>query len=213
MRKDIVSQIMRLFKEHGQIPQGIKALGIKGRRDSDTRYKLYNLDAHLKPSFNVLDIGCNCGFLSCLIARRVNSVIGIDKDKVLIKAANLAAEALGLINCSFVCGDIKNHKPDEPYDLVVASQIHMWVAMAFPDYVQMLHALVKPGGLLLFESHDTQNVDKDIARKVNVLIMSGFENVLTGTWTEDPGQYWIPPKKHKKIPRNFYLMRSCRTTE
>jgi len=206
MNYEIVSMMKALMEKHGQIPQGMKELGIEGRRDSDARYVMYGFDAILKDNFRVLDIGSNCGFLTCLVARKVRKAVGIDHDRTLIEISNAAATALNIRNCVFFQEDIKEFHPEDPFDLVIACQVHMWVHLPFNEYVIMLMAFVKPGGYLLFESHDLDNVDADIDDKLALLIDSGFTIIHSGHWVEDPGPYWIPPKKHKKIPRQYYLM-------
>jgi len=198
--------INKLFKKHGQYSQGLRALDIEGRRDSDMRYKMYNIDAYLKPEHTVLDIGCNCGFFSCLLAQKASSVVGFDKDKTLIQIAKIAADCLGLDNTLFVSGDFSSYNSKVQYNFVIASQIHYWVKIPFEQYVAKVSSLVKPGGYLLFESHDIQTVDKDIEQKVAVLSLF-FDIVESGGWVEDPGKYWIPPKAHKTIPRKFYIMK------
>ena len=207
MDNEYLSMMMDLFADHGQIPQGLKALGIIGRRDSDARYMMYGLDTVLTDKFEVLDIGCNCGFLSCKIAPQVRKVTGIDIDPDLVRIANLATVMLNIRNCVFFNKDLKEYHLVSKYDLVIASQIHHWVKLPFDFYIDKLIALVKDGGYLLFESHDTDNVDADIDEKIELIIKKGFSVVHSGHWVEDPGQYWIPPKKHKKIPRQYYLMR------
>ncbi|MCK5609592.1 class I SAM-dependent methyltransferase [Candidatus Pacearchaeota archaeon] len=207
MIDDLINRIHSLLRDHGQVPQGLKELGIKGRRECDMRYEMYGFDLILKDTFDVLDIGCNCGFLSCLIAKKVRRVVGIDINKILIEIANLASIALNLGNCLFFVSDFREYKPASKRDLVIASQIHFWLKIPFEDYVDKLVTLVKDQGYLLFESHDTDTVDADIDKKISLMIDKGFVVIHSGHWVEDPGQCWIPPKKHKKIPRQYFLMR------
>lgn len=207
MNIGLSKMIKDLLAVHGQIPQGLEELGIQGRRDSDKRYEMYGLDIILEDHFDVLDIGCNCGFLSCLIAKKVRRMTGIDIDATLIKIANLTATALNIRNCVFFEQDLKEYKPKKTFDLVMASQIHMWVKWPFDSYIDKIKSLVSDKGYLLFESHDTDNVDADIDTKIAMLCKKGFSIIHSGHWVEDPGQYWLPPKKHKKIPRQYYLMR------
>jgi len=169
MNNELLEMMKTLLKEHGQIPQGLKALGIRGRRDSDARYTMYGLDAVLTDKFDVLDIGCNVGFLSCILAQKVHKVTGIDIDPLLIRIANLAAGALEIRNCVFFQEDLKRYHPVLKSDLIVASQVHHWVKIPFGVYVDKLIDLLKDKGYLLFESHDTDNVDADIDDKIGVI--------------------------------------------
>ena len=159
----------------------------------------------------MLDIGCNCGFLSCMIARRVRSLLGVDKDSDLLKAATLAARVLGVENANFVrlfYDELEGYA--RRFDLVCALQVHMWTGMKFDRYVDVLDPLVREDGLLLFESHDTDNVDSDIEIKARTIADRGYTVLHTGDWVEDPGQYMVPARSHKKIPRRFYLFKKLR---
>lgn len=216
MTTDIKRKIMDLFKEHGQISQGLVELGIEGRRGSDMRFMMYRLGDYLKPYHKVLDIGCNCGFLDCLIAKRVSAVLGVDKDPTLIKIARIATKATGVAsNTHFVNDDFNDFHDGEgakhrkTFDLVMSCEMHMWVRLPFETYITRAASYIKTGGVLLFESHDTDNVDKDIIDKINIIKSKGFRQIWSGSWLEDPGKYWIPPKQHKKIPRQFCLLKLC----
>src|SRR5262245_4177728 len=43
---------------------------------------------HLKPEFNVLDLGCGWGDIAHMISGKVRKVVGIDHDKAAIEKAN-----------------------------------------------------------------------------------------------------------------------------
>lgn len=210
-REKKIVEIEKILQKHGQYSQGLAELGIPGRRDTDARYKMYALDDYLSNDMNVLDIGCNCGFLSCMIARKVRSLLGVDKDGDLLKAATMAAGVLGVKNANFVrlfYDELEGYA--RRFDLVCALQVHIWTGMKFDRYVDILDPLVRADGLLLFESHDMDNVDSDIECKARIITDRGYTVLHSGDYVEDPGQYLVPVREHKKIPRRFYLFKKLR---
>lgn len=65
-------------------------LSIGGLRSTLDRVRLYGLDKAMFPEMNVLDIGCNVGFLDLEISKYVNSVTGVDIDESFVSVANTA---------------------------------------------------------------------------------------------------------------------------
>lgn len=202
----MLEKINKLFKKHGQIPQGLKALGIEGRRDCDKRFEMYKLDSILKKNMNVLELGSNCGFLSCLIAERVMNVTGIEMDPILVEVANEAKRVLNIPNVNFKKMKFEDYSiSSDKFDFVLSCQMHMWVKLPFVIYIGKVCSKISDGGYLLFESHDLQTIDKNIHQKLEIIMSKKMKLIHSGHWVENPGQYWIPPKNHKKIPRNFYI--------
>lgn len=220
MREQTINEIKRLLVEYKQYPQGLRVFGIEGRRDSELRCRLYQLDLFLKPHFTVLDIGCNCGFIDTLIAPNVRRLVGYDLDPVMVKIAQLSASALLLTNCFYFQGDFNDNENPmidltmsrRKYDFVMACQLHHWVKVPFVYFAQRVLNTVKVGGYLLFESHDTDTIDQNFNEKVAIFQSLGCTIAFRDKWVEqNPGQYWIPAKIHKDIPRKFVIFR--RTTE
>jgi SAM-dependent methyltransferase len=212
MNQQCVKQIKEILVEYKQYPQGLEAFGIRGRRDSDFRFKLYGFDTLLKPEFDVLDLGCNCGFIDMLIAPRVRNVVGFDISPQMVSVARLSAEALDYKNCYFIEADFNDQMLlskafHNPFDLVLACQMHHWVNLPFSIYADRIVGYVKEGGFLLFESHDTETIDRNLTDKLHILYTKGVSVVHEGEWVEDPEEFWNPPRKgHKKIPRKFFLL-------
>lgn len=89
----------------------------------------------------MLDLGCGPGTVARRLARRVGTVIGIDRDLALMRAARRSAPQ----SCRLLCADLGSpgFKPGRA-DGVWAS----FVAAYFPDLASVLPALLCPGGWL-----------------------------------------------------------------
>ena len=55
-----------------------------------------------KPADVALDVGCNIGYSTALLAKMVGTAIGIDEDGELIKAASASVHGLGIDNAVFM---------------------------------------------------------------------------------------------------------------
>ena len=191
-----------------QFPQGLKALGIEGRRDSDMRFKMYGLDTVLNQDSLVLEPGSNCGFLSALIAQYSGGVWGFDIDMAMVEVANLVKKELGIHNAFFFQSRFEEFSDDHTYDLVVACQLHHWVSMEFEQFTSKIISFVKKGGYLLFETHNINTIDRDWFPKTRHIMDQGFDLIRGGEWVEEkPGRFWIPERNEPDIPRKWFLMR------
>lgn len=70
----------------------------------------------------VLDIGCDCGLVSCFIAQQYPEckVVGVDKNEAAVNNAKELAERLGLANAEFVTADIYDFNLDEKADVATS---------------------------------------------------------------------------------------------
>lgn len=100
---------------------------------------------------SVLDIGCGGGFMAEELARRGATVTGVDPSEPAIAAAREHAQACGLaIDYRFGVGE-KLPMPDGMLDIVVIVDVLEHVAD--PAIVlKEIHRVLKPGGLLLFDT-------------------------------------------------------------
>ncbi len=119
------------------------------------------VDAGIGAGMRVLDVGCGHGEVSWMIARLVGDaghVLGVDRDPRALAAARERAHELGLSNVAFAEADVgalsRDHAPfDAPFDAVVGRRVLMYQ----PDpaaAVRRLAALLRPGGLMVFQEHD-----------------------------------------------------------
>lgn len=135
--------------------QSMELIGLKGVRPTEYRIREYGLRDILNSQHDVLDIGCNSGFLDITISNLVHSLTGIEYDESLIKAANLAKDYLGVSNCSFYHGDFNDwyKNTNAKYSVIFSFAIHHWLNLTSKEYTAMLNKLLVSHGYLCFESH------------------------------------------------------------
>lgn len=144
---------------YGHPYQALGILSIFGDRMSDRRFDEYELRKFVRQNDSVLDIGCNCGFVSILTSYRIGCrVTGIDINPHMIEIGNHAAEHLNVSNLvSLNTGKIQNYIKENEYDVVFSFATH-WTddrnyRVSIDNHMNKMFSLLKPGGILLFESH------------------------------------------------------------
>ncbi|HNQ95817.1 MAG TPA: class I SAM-dependent methyltransferase [Anaerolineales bacterium] len=158
------SEYPHFIYEQGYLYQAYHSLGIFGSRSTETRFDDYGLADLIHPGDRVLDIGCNCGFMLIHTAYRTGcSGEGIDINPYMINIGKHVAEFLGL--SSKVNLDAKRFQDFQPtgmYNAIFSFASH-WtddeqLRPDFGEYMKQIHALLAPGGVLVFESH-TADID------------------------------------------------------
>ena len=102
----------------------------------------------------MLETGCNCGFLSWLIAQQAHTVDAFDIDENYIQLGTMLKEAYGTKNLAYSVSSFEEFKPERMYDIIVSCAVYGWTSLSFSDFVTRLNQWIKPGGVLLFESHE-----------------------------------------------------------
>jgi SAM-dependent methyltransferase len=140
----------------GYFYQGLDAIGITGLRDTQARMRAMDLRNRLAGK-RVLEIGCNCGFLSLSIAEVAAQVHAFDINPHLIAIARDTAQALGYRNVRFDVIAFEDFRAVEPFDAVLSFANHDTydgnTRQSLADYFARCAELLRPDGLLLFESH------------------------------------------------------------
>jgi SAM-dependent methyltransferase len=128
-------------------------------RDAMTRRLL--VDAGIAGGMRVLDIGCGSGDVSFMLAQLVGEaglVVGVDRDPRPLVAARERAQALGFPNVRFIEGnfDALSAEPDK-FDAAVGRRVLMYQPEPVDALRQLARAL-RPGGLVIFQEHDSATV-------------------------------------------------------
>lgn len=164
----------------GYAYQGYERLGLAGAKPTEQRLAAYGFLDWLQPSMQVLEIGCNNGFMAIELARRVARVDALEYNPYLVEIGRLCAAELGQHNVQLQVADFASWRPARRYDLVLSFANHCTIdgnlALEFECYVAKLWQLTEEGGHLLFESHNVfapgkgaPGDDGDLERKFEVM--------------------------------------------
>jgi len=163
-------RVRRLMRQHPQsfsaafssktkIPvarlyQGFERLGLLGKRPTERRFAAYGLGQFIDGGMDVLEMGCNDGFLSIAVAERARSVTAFDVDAAYVAIGKMVSAHLGRTNCDFRVSSVEQFHDPRTFDAVVACAVHGWVSISFQQFVAKILGFLKPGGVLLLESHE-----------------------------------------------------------
>lgn len=134
--------------------QGFDELGLIGKRPVESRFATYGVKEWVRPDMEVLEIGCNNGFLSLLTSRHVAHVTAFDADPSYISIGKLVQQHLGISNCHLSASTFGSFSFTKKYDAVFACAVHGWLNIPFQDFVTVVLASLKPCGIFLFETHE-----------------------------------------------------------
>jgi SAM-dependent methyltransferase len=134
--------------------QGLRRIGLTGKRETERRFSLYRLGHYLTADMDVLEAGCNCGFLSWLAARRVKHVDAFDAQAGYIQLGSMLKEEYGTDNLSYFVSRFEAFAPTRRYDAIICCALYGWVPLPFAAFIERLDQWLNPGGILLFESHE-----------------------------------------------------------
>jgi 2-polyprenyl-3-methyl-5-hydroxy-6-metoxy-1,4-benzoquinol methylase len=135
--------------------QNYPPLKISGRRNTLSRFKIYEMQKRLGKDLEVLDIGGNIGFFSLYLSRFVKSIDLVEQNKNLTDIGKKLAEYEKITNVNIINLDFKKYSPDKKYDMIMSLAVHGWVDMDFEEYLKKIKSLLKDGGTVLMESHMT----------------------------------------------------------
>lgn len=140
----------------GYYYQSCAELGITGLRDTAARVDAFDL-GRLVADRDVLEIGCNTGFLSLAIAPAARRVVAFELNPYLVEIARVGAKHLGITNAELLVSSFEDFTTTETFDDVLSFANHHTydgnTHQTLDDYFASCHALARPGGRLIFESH------------------------------------------------------------
>jgi SAM-dependent methyltransferase len=130
----------------------------------------------------VLDIGCGYGRHALHIAEQVKELVGFDLTQKYLDAARKSAEEQGILNISFMAGDMRKIDFDAEFDAAYNyfTAWGYWDDETNMDILRRICKTLKPGGrfLLEFMNHDAlmRSYSKKIWRRVSEEILMLEEN-------------------------------------
>lgn len=163
----------------GYFYQGLEDLGITGAKPTRFRFAQYQVDDLLKNA-DILDIGSNCGFVASYCAMQAASVTAVELNPFLNRIARDTTEYLKLTNVKIIDSDFTTFTTDKKFDIVLSFSNHHTIDgnldMGFERYIEKIVHLLKPGGYLLFESHNVfatgsgmMGDDGDMDQKIQIM--------------------------------------------
>lgn len=138
--------------------QGYFRIGIWGLKPCELRLERYGIQSMLDKNHVVLDIGSNAGFWAIHLSQFVQRVDGIEFNPHLVAIGEETRRYLEVTNVKFVEIDFERYQTPKKYDVVFSLSNHHTIDgkldMGFERYIKKIFALLRPGGLLVFESHN-----------------------------------------------------------
>lgn len=143
----------------GYFYQGLDQINITGLRNTRARIEAMDLHNVLK-NMSVLEIGCNSGFISTSLSDTVENLLGFDLNPYLVDIARMVRDHLGYSNIEFLISSFDEFKTRQMFDAVLSFANHTTYDgnsdIPIKDYFIKCKRLLRPGGIMLFESHPPQ---------------------------------------------------------
>jgi SAM-dependent methyltransferase len=177
--------------------QGLEDLEVKGKRPSRRRVDIYEMGRWLDGSMRGLEIGCNVGFFTLVVSEAVASMDAFDIDPNYIKVARFTQDFLGNRNCNFFVRSVKDFRPERAYDFVISAAVHGWSGLGFAEYGERLIRCIRPGGLMLIESHeldaehDWPEKKRALLEKFTVLGEGVIDDVDKGMYASEMREFLV----------------------
>lgn len=164
----------------GEFYQSYSEIGLAGTRNIQERIDIYHVKNYLKTTDEVLDIGCNCGFLDLQLSEYVKSIKGIDIEPLFIEIANKTKKYVGISNVQFAVMDFKEEVKNDhlKYDAIFSLAVHTNVfqtGVAERQFAEDIMSKLKDEGILFLESHNLINDRERFDRICGIFLNSGMK--------------------------------------
>lgn len=146
-------------------------------------------------SGKALDLGCDCGIVTCFVALCYPDVqfTGVDKNPDAIENAKRLAEKLGVNNAEFVCCDVYDFHGESPFDLVTSFRCLLDVAYDKAHYLPFI-------GLRSERENNYKEAFSDYAGVIADNLKDGGNLISVERYTADYGWLgWLSALEEKGI--------------
>lgn len=175
----------QLFDENGRFYQSLPLLDIEGDRPSDIRIDTYKLEQLLEGK-NVIDVGCNTGFLDMTLSAVVSSICGIEYNQSLVDIANVVLGYFRkqdqLDNVTVQQADFLEFQATQKYDVVLFFAVHGWLDCSAKEGVERICDLLMDDGMVVFESQDLEKGDLLYQQYCDCFEKSGMRMIRGGQY-------------------------------
>ncbi|UCD03747.1 MAG: methyltransferase domain-containing protein [Candidatus Woesearchaeota archaeon] len=179
----------RYSEEEGGFYQGFDRVGIKGARPTEERFRRYNIGKYLSRDKTALDIGSNNGFLTLLLSDYLKHIEGVEINPYLVMISDETKKFLGIKNANFHACSFEDYivigRKDIVFSLANDSTIDENTKFNFIEYIDKIISILKPKGLLIFESQAEDSEEEIFQPKLEHL-KKHFDILV-----------------HKRVPSNY----------
>ncbi|MDR2527221.1 MAG: methyltransferase domain-containing protein [Rickettsiales bacterium] len=171
--------------------QSYSLLNFDKGKDTDERLKQYDLCNYLKKDDEILDIGCNTGFIDLTISNKVKNILGIEFEQNLVDIGNKVKDFVEIKNVEFRQADFNKFEIDKKFDFIFSFAVHHWIGMDLDAYGEKIYNLLKEKGKVIFETRNIEDLrsDFDYEDKIQKFIKNRFK-IIKGDFLTVTGKYY-----------------------
>jgi 2-polyprenyl-3-methyl-5-hydroxy-6-metoxy-1,4-benzoquinol methylase len=152
-----------VYAQQNGFYQGFEEIGIDGCRPTEKRFARYQIEKYLSKDKMVLDIGCNCGFLTIYLSRFLKHIDGVELNPFLTNIGKDTKEFLGEKNVEFHTSSFEEFKTDKKYEIIFSlandDTIDGNTKFTFNEYIKKIQELIQPKGILMWETISPDTYD------------------------------------------------------
>ncbi len=170
LRKHVDEQMEKwnsfVYAQKNGFYQGFEEIGIDGCRPTEKRFTRYQIEKYLSKEKTALDIGCNCGFFTIYLSRFLKHVDGVELNPFLTRIGNDTKEFLEEKNVDFHTSGFEEFSTVKKYEIIFSlandDTIDGNTKFTFNEYINKIQNLLKPNGLLMWETISPDTYDPDL---------------------------------------------------